>query len=260
MATATTSVEVTRIDKKGRVRPDLPFYQGLPVAISGTRWLIVVAACAVAFAQLVLLPIPGPALLQQWIHAILFPVIPLVTLAIVAPRGWTAVFRKVRLGDIGAMIGFAVLNLAITLGIGTVVSQFTDLTANPIGDTLNGLSDGDKVSMFLSTIPQLIGEEVVTILPLLAILSVLVRRLHWSRGAALTTAWIVTALTFGAMHLPTYGWNLVQCFVIIGIARLVLSLAYLKTKNLWVSSGAHIINDWVMFAAAIGGSSLALLA
>ncbi|MDZ7936908.1 MAG: CPBP family intramembrane glutamic endopeptidase, partial [Rhodoferax sp.] len=41
--------------------------------------------------------------------------------------------------------------------------------------------------------------------------------------------------------------NWAQCLLIIGSARLVLSLAYLKTRNLWVSTLAHIINDWVLF-------------
>lgn len=43
------------------------------------------------------------------------------------------------------------------------------------------------------------------------------------------------------------------CFVIIGSARLIPSLAYLKTKNIWVSTGAHVINDWTMFAIALLG-------
>ncbi|WP_123341011.1 MULTISPECIES: CPBP family intramembrane glutamic endopeptidase [unclassified Curtobacterium] len=70
-------------------------------------------------------------------------------------------------------------------------------------------------------------------------------------------AWLATAIRFGAAHLPTtYGWNFAQAFLIIGIARLVLTLAYIRTKNIAVSTGAHIINDWVLFTGAIIGAAV----
>ncbi|MBJ8337775.1 CPBP family intramembrane metalloprotease [Antrihabitans sp. YC3-6] len=64
-------------------------------------------------------------------------------------------------------------------------------------------------------------------------------------------AWLVTALIFGAVHLPTYDWNVVQAVVGIGIVRLILTLGYLITKNIWVSTGAHILNDWTIFGFAL---------
>ncbi|MDN4475135.1 CPBP family intramembrane metalloprotease [Demequina sp. SYSU T00192] len=248
MATAVTTT----------TKPDYPFYADIPTAISGQRWLVVVAACAVAFAQLILVPDPSP--LVHWIQVILFPLIPLAALAWAAPRGWTAVFRRLRLRDLPLMLGFAILNMVVTTGIAYAVGQITDTVANPAGEAIQTMAAGDRVMMLLSTIPQLIGEEVVTILPLLALLSVLVRRLGWSRRAALLTAWVATAVMFGAMHLPTYDWNIVQCLVIIGSARLILSLAYMVTKNLWVSAGAHIANDWAIFLAPIVLGGVTLLA
>ncbi|MGD8167019.1 hypothetical protein ACEXOS_007315 [Herbiconiux sp. P16] len=35
-----------------------------------------------------------------------------------------------------------------------------------------------------------------------------------------------------------------QAVVGIGVARLVLSPAFIRTKNILVSTGAHILNDW----------------
>jgi membrane protease YdiL (CAAX protease family) len=64
-------------------------------------------------------------------------------------------------------------------------------------------------------------------------------------------AWLLSAVVFGLLHLPTYDWNLVQCLVVIGSARLVLTWAYVWTKNIWVSTGAHIINDWTLMSATI---------
>ena len=61
---------------------------------------------------------------------------------------------------------------------------------------------------------------------------------------------VVSTLWFAALHLPTYDWNVLQCLGIIGTARIVLTLSYLVTRNLWVSVGAHIINDWTLFLGA----------
>lgn len=47
-----------------------------------------------------------------------------------------------------------------------------------------------------------------------------------------------------------------QCLVGIGIARLILSLAYIKTKNIWVCTGAHAFNDWVLFTMPLLAAKL----
>ncbi|MFV0286453.1 MAG: CPBP family intramembrane glutamic endopeptidase [Demequina sp.] len=233
-----------------RAKPDLPLYDG-PGAISGGRWLVVVAACAVSFAQLVLLPIPGGAAIQQWTHAILFPLIPLLALAWAAPSGWTQIFRTVRLRQVLQMVGFGVLNLTVTFTVASALNGVVGGNANPSGDLLADASLGERLNFFAATIPQLLGEELITILPLLALLSVLVRRFHWNRTAALALAWGATAVMFGLLHLPTYGWNVLQCLLYIGLARVFLTLAYVVTRNLWVSTGAHIVNDWAMFSVAM---------
>lgn len=237
--------------------PDFPFYNGVPVAISGRRWLVVVAACAVSFLMLALLPLPG--LVGLWVKAIMFPAIPLAALAWAAPRRWTAVFRRVRVRDVGWMFAFAALNLVVTLLVASPIQDLIGAEPNPAGGILQNLDTGGRISFFLAIAPQLMGEEVVTILPLLALIYALTAKLGWSRRAAVLVSWVATALLFGAIHLPTYDWNLVQCFVIIGAARLVLSGAYLWTKNLWVSTGAHIINDWVLFGLPLALSGAAML-
>ena len=38
---------------------------------------------------------------------------------------------------------------------------------------------------------------------------------------------------------------------LLGSARLVLTWAYVWTKNIWVSTGAHIINDWTLIASTV---------
>ena len=59
-----------------------------------------------------------------------------------------------------------------------------------------------------------------------------------------------STLVFCAAHLPTYDWNWAQCFGVIGASRIVLTLAYILTRNLWVSTGAHVLTDWTELAIA----------
>lgn len=73
-----------------------------------------------------------------------------------------------------------------------------------------------------------------------------------SRRAAIIVAVAVSTIWFAALHLPTYNWNILQCLLTIGTARIVLTMAYLLTRNVWVSSIAHIINDWTLFFIAFG--------
>jgi len=68
---------------------------------------------------------------------------------------------------------------------------------------------------------------------------------------AIVLASLLSALPFALAHLPTYDWNLLQCLVIIGSARLVLTLAYLATRNVWAATDAHVLNNWTLFAVSL---------
>jgi membrane protease YdiL (CAAX protease family) len=95
------------------------------------------------------------------------------------------------------------------------------------------------------------------VLPFLLVLTLLTQHFGVGRRGAVVGAWLVSSLLFGLSHLPTYNWNWVQCIVVIGTARIVLTMAWLRTKNIWVSTGAHIINDWLLFTLALLGAGLA---
>lgn len=230
---------------------DLPFYDGRPAALSGIQWLLVLGAVALGFAALIM---PVPALLRgpaAFVQATLFFAIPLTTFALVAPKGWTRIFGKVGPRDVLWMFAFALSNIVVTFGLGFLVMAVFRANPNPILATLPAMSLADRLIFFARTIPQLFGEEILTVLPFLALMAFFHGRAGFSRRWAIFGAWILSAALFGAVHLPTYGWNLIQCLVIIGGARLVLTLPYVMTKNIWVSTGAHIINDWTLFGVAM---------
>lgn len=233
-------------------RPDFPFYDGRPVRLDGRAWLILLAALAVAFTVLELLPMRGFP--QKLIPALLFVAIPLGALRIVAGPHWTALFRRVGLWQIGQMVLFGLLTLAASLAAGLVLSQIFTFSHNPVSETMGNLTGGGLAAVLIPTIPQLVGEELLGILPFLAVLWLCVTHLNLPRRAGITAALIVSALIFGAAHLPTYDWNWGQALLGIGTARVFLTLAYIATRNLWVSAGAHILNDWIgfLFAFAAG--------
>lgn len=237
---------------------EFPFYNGAPVVISSQQWLFVVTMVVVGFTMLVL-PIqwPGGAF-GTFIPAVLMPGIPLLALAYVAKGHWAAIFGKVGFREVRLMFGFALLNIVVSMGIGIAVHALTEVTPNSFAAQLNAADTAGRVVAFAKTIPQLFGEEVITLLPFLAVLTWLTHSVGMGRKGAIVGAWLITAVVFGLIHLPTYNWNWVQCIVVIGSARLMLTLPWIMTKNIWVSTGAHIINDWLLFGVSLVGAALAI--
>lgn len=232
-------------------RRDFPFYADAPVGLSGPRWLVVMAGVALAFYLLSASWTHPSQTWGTWIPVFLFCGVPLCALALVAGRHWTALFHRLRGRDLLLMVGIAVLNLVVTLLIGALVTGLHHGSANPLFQSLGEADAAMRAMTFAAMVPQLLGEELLTILPFLALLWCLSSRLMLQRSTAVALAWVLSAIPFALSHLPTYHWDLMQCLLVIGSARLVLSLAYLLSRNLWVSTGAHVINDWTLFGAGL---------
>jgi membrane protease YdiL (CAAX protease family) len=235
---------------------DFPFYNGMPATISAGHWLFVMAMVVVGFLVLAL-PIHWPGgSFGQFIPAVLMPLIPLAALAYVTSGHWKAIFGKVGGREVKLMFGFALLNIVVSMSVGAIVFALTSVTPNASTSQLGGLDTAGRALFFAKTIPQLFGEEVITLLPFLALLQLFSKGLGFSRKGAIIGAWLISSVVFGLMHLPAYDWNLVQCIVVIGSARIVLTLPWIMTKNIWVSTGAHIVNDWLLFSVGLLGAGL----
>lgn len=218
---------------------DFPFYDGSPIGISTGRWATVWLACFVAFLVLSLFGQPG---IVAFLAQVAFTAIMLGALMWAVGRHGTALFRRVRLRDLGAMLGYAALSLLVTSVVAVVVKLLFTTAANPLAERPLGGS-GQEALRWGGELVQLLGEELLTILPFLALLHILTARAGLSRRPAMVWSLFATAVWFGALHLPTYDWNVAQALLIIGTARIVLTLSYIRTKNLWVSTGAHILHD-----------------
>ena len=256
-STVGTAANQSRFNRLEDPASDFPFYNGVPASISNRQWMFVMAMVVVGFVALAL-QIPRPkGIFWQFIPAILMPGIPLVALAYVAPGQWKAIFGKVGGREVKLMFGFALLNIVVSMSIGAIFNALANVTPNGITSQLGNLDVAERIAFFAKTIPQLFGEEVITLLPFLALLQWFSKDLGMGRKGAIVVAWLTTSVIFGLIHLPTYDWNWIQCLVVIGSARLVLTLPWILTKNIWVSTGAHIINDWLLFTMTILGASLA---
>lgn len=235
---------------------DFPFYSGVPVSISGRQWLFVMAMVVAGFLVLAS-PIDWPdGAFWKFVPALLLPGVPLIALAYVAPGHWRAIFGKVGGREVKLMFGFALLNIVVSMSVGAIVLALFGASPNASTAELAGLDTAGRIAYFAKTIPQLLGEEVVTILPFLALLQLFSKGLGLGRKAAIIGAWLITSILFGLIHLPTYDWNWIQCVVVIGSARMMLTLPWILTKNIWVSTGAHITNDWLLFLMGILGAGL----
>jgi len=240
-----------------RPNDDFPYYRGRPVRISARGWLVVLVGVALGLFVLM----QGPKLVSgvpaKFLIAFLYSAIPLATLALVARQHWIALFRRLRGSDFLWMVGFAILNLVVTLLVGQITIRVIETTPNQAISGIGQMATGDRLIAFALTGIQLIGEEVMSILPFLALTSWLCGQGGMVRKRAIVVATLIVAVLFSAEHLPTYNWNVLQTLMGVGVARIVLLLPYIMTKNLAVSSGAHILNDWMFFGVSILSASVA---
>ncbi|WP_439472939.1 CPBP family glutamic-type intramembrane protease [Brevundimonas sp.] len=210
------------------------------------RWAVALLAVAAGFTALLL----GEATLGMLPAVLLFVGVPLVGLYVLTEGRLGLVLPRPTGRDIAVGLGFGLLNLLAVPLLGLGVTQLIPTAPNPVGDLLSGLTPGAVPGFFALTGLQLVGEELVTVIPFLAVMA-LMRRLGLPRGAAVAIGTIAAALAFAAMHFPTYQWHILQAVVLIGGARLILLGAYLTTRNLWASVIAHVFNDWTLFGVLL---------
>lgn len=237
-----------------RADSDLPFYRGVPVGIGPVAWLVVLASVAGAFAALITTQPIFRTGFGAFVPALLFVLIPLATLAIVAgTRAPLALFRPLRRVDAAIIVGFFVLNGIATILLGLLVTQLFETAANPAGDRAAAAGGLDRVLFFGWTAVQLLGEEILTILPFLAFLAFLDRLVP--RKTAIAIAALGAAVIFALIHLPTYQWNVPQALIGLVPIRIILLMPYLITRNIWASAGTHILNDWAIFGLSMVGGA-----
>lgn len=235
---------------------DFPFYNGEPTEVATWKWLLIVLSCVVSFLALSIIPAFNN--FESLFPRTLFPAIMLVVFIAFTRRFWTSIFKRPTAADWVAVFVYGVLTFLVSAIVGAIASAISGAESNPATQDLASDGPGELFAFYLGTGIQIFGEELFSILPFLALIYFLYTKLGLSRKSSIIIAWLVVSVWFGAAHLPTYGWNVLQALVAIGAARLVLTLAYIRTKNIFVSTGAHIFNDWFGFTfVLVTGASVA---
>ncbi|KRE72653.1 CPBP family intramembrane glutamic endopeptidase [Arthrobacter sp. Soil762] len=237
--------------KDGR---DFPFYDGQPVEVATWKWLVIIASCVAGFLALTLIPEANNV--GSLLTRFLFAAIPFSVFIALTGGFWKSIFRKLTGRDFLDMVIFWLLNLIVSAAVGAIVFAVFGANANTATDSVLDGGPAEVIAFYVGTGVQLFGEEIFTILPFLAVMYLLYTKARLTRTASILLAWFITAIWFGAAHLPTYDWNFAQALLIIGAARLVLTLAFIRTKNILVSTGAHILNDWSSFTLVLIAASL----
>ncbi|ERM18229.1 CPBP family intramembrane glutamic endopeptidase [Brevibacillus laterosporus] len=238
---------------------DIPFYNGTPVELTQKNWLLTFGAliCSFLFSPIITLFVENEQL-AEWLAVILFPLVLFYGWRIAAGRQAYALFRKITLRDLGMVLVFLPVSLIGTLLLGFVVELFFPLSAHP-GITASADEARTAASSVVSELLinngvhnlfQLFWEELIVILPFIAVMQFFYQKAKFSRKKAMLVALLLSSILFGLFHLSTYEGNLVQAIVVIGLGRMFDTLAYIVTRNLWVSFIVHFLYDMILFLMA----------
>ena len=246
MSAHVTPVDETSLFFFERRDCDLPYYRNFAFGGGLGRWLVILASVALGAAALMLAQQRFRSGLSAFLPPLLFVAIPLAGLALAfRPKAPLALFRPLQARDFGVILCFFVVNAIVTVALGLLITRLFDTTPNPATQMVAAAQGAERVLFFGWAALQLLGEEVFTILPFLAFLALLT--VYLPRKSALAVAALGASVVFALMHLPTYQWNVAQALVGLVPIRLVLLMPFLITRNIWTSTGTHILNDWTIF-------------
>jgi membrane protease YdiL (CAAX protease family) len=122
-------------------------------------------------------------------------------------------------------------------GMSVVVKNILHLptAANPVTKHLSFL-------FLVESLPMLLGEELLTV-----VLLIIIANIFGGTKKAIIAGIIGSTLVFALLHLPTYQWNLLQCILVIGVARIPFTLASLRSNSIWMGYAVHVAYDWTAF-------------
>lgn len=166
--------------------------------------------------------------------------------------GLKKIFSRPKKGSVKFILLSIVTAYVISISTGIISTYILHETpaTNSIKEQFNG-SILDSFLMLFKTIFMLAGEEILVILPLIIFVSLLIHKTKISQSKAIIIATIITAIIFGAIHLPTYQWNIFQCFLVVALTRIPFTIVSLKSDSIIAGIIGHIAFDWIIFSGMI---------
>ncbi|EPH99509.1 CAAX amino terminal protease family protein [Enterococcus faecalis 13-SD-W-01] len=158
-----------------------------------------------------------------------------------AKDNWKLLFKKLTWKDAKIIVVFTILAWVAAIANALLFGSSVTSTANPA-------LTHDVSTFFIhgfESIFQLMGEELIAIVPFLALVS-LGKFLKLNNTWTTVIAVVLSSIIFGMAHTWTYG-GVVQGIINTSLTRVVLTNAYVRTKNIWVSYIIHYIFDMSIF-------------
>lgn len=231
---------------------DLPYTYGEKSAFDLFAWFKILAVTMFAFFSLSflfhdllrLLFKDSPWILEKYtaeftiFSGVLFLLLNIAGLEWSAKQNWRLLFRKVTVKDWKIILGLTILTY-IASYFDTIFYKW--IFETPAVNAAESTSLTTTIVTLIKLLFQLFGEEFIAIIPFLAFVS-LGKRFKLNQTFILAAAIVLSSIVFGMAHTWTYG-GLLQGIVAVGISRIAITAAYVKTKNVWVSYLVHYLFD-----------------
>lgn len=138
------------------------------------------------------------------------------------------------------------LTLCIFLLLSLMAGAATFFLLNYLSEiSLLSMGDISSVSMLvtniISVLFQVMGEELFAIGLFMGLLTLGNRMLSFDRKPLIIFSLLISSLLFGLLHLPVYNYNLLQCLLVIGLTRLIMSVLFFIKRNIMYSYIVHVL-------------------
>lgn len=237
-----------------------PFYNGDVKKISLVKWFIILVSVIISFTLMLWIESFLPTnfiFIQSFKVIFLFmlagftlALLPLLAMQAAIGSEWKQLFKPIQKKDIKTVLIYILFVIFFNIISGILVNLLGGGNGDyALGDITIHSQNGWYAFILnnLESIPQLFGEELLALLPLLAIYAGLIN-LNVSKKVATGIALIVSSAIFGLVHLPAYQWDFVQVIIGLGLVRIPISWLFIKTKNIWLTFLVHYFYDFILFS------------
>lgn len=210
---------------------DFPFYNDNP-KLTKNQWMTLIIGVLVTIIFLA-----WPISMPQYINSIILFLLMIIPISVVSRGKLGYLFKIPKKRDILLIIILYIGYYLYVFVVGILLYKYGyDFASNEI------LTVDNRELTFLGIIIQLIGEELIKVIPFLIILHELYKYNH-NRKLSFMIALTLTLILFALLHYKAYAGHLLQIFLIIGLGSIFDMFAYLKTKNVTVSYILHFMVD-----------------
>ena len=222
---------------------DIPFLNGIP-ELTTPKIVALVIGFLITFITPFVVPLEGFHIQKALIvcFATLIPIIYALNgnLSMIFRVPQVKDIKIIILGLIGVMILSAIINFILTGGI-----------ANTATDAA---MKGSPTVLLIGLIIQLIGEELLKLIPLMLVVAFTYKSL--GRKNAIIVGIIISQLLFALVHIPAYGFDLRFLILALGVGGCILPITYIHTKNVAVPYFIHLIEDLIGLVVMLGTAGL----